>query len=160
MYLQHSMNRLPLMGLAKGEGPLPRTLLEACHEARLVGGHSLSLRASPDEVVGWLAHAMGGAAKALKVLDVKKGEPPVLEVQCGEVREDWPARDLPELIQFLNGLFPDDDEVKALVVIGEWEDMLQVWAVSNDALEVLLETSLLNGAWNLGELKDRFEAWA
>jgi hypothetical protein len=33
-----------------------------------VGGLSLSLRATPDEVVGSLTHLMGGAANKLKVL--------------------------------------------------------------------------------------------
>lgn len=154
------MQRLRSLGLIVGDDALPASLLEACHESRLVGGMSLSLRASPDEAVGWLAHAMGGEAQRLKVLDVRTGEPPVLQIQCGDVREDWPTSDLPELIDFLNDLFPADDEVKALVVLGEWEDMLQVWPLRNDVLDVLLGTQLLARAWNLRALKDRFDEWA
>jgi hypothetical protein len=154
------MHRLRPLGLIVGEDELPAGLLEACHEGRLVGGLSLSLRTSPDEAVGWLAHAMGGEAKKLKVLDVRKGTPPVLQIQCGAVREDWPAHDLVELVAFLNELFPDDDAVKALVVLGEREDMLQVWALRNEVLEVLLGTQLLEGAWNLAALRDRFDEWA
>jgi len=122
-----------------------------------VGGLSLSLRATPDEVVGSLTHLMGGAANKLKVLDVRSGPPLVLEVAFREVHEKWEVDGVEGLIHNLGDLFVDELDVKALVVLGEWEDMLQVWALRPEVLEVLLSTQLLDDARNLATLRERFE---
>lgn len=151
------MKRLRPLGLIQGAGRLPKRLVECCHEERLVGGLSLSLRATPDEVVGSLTHVMGGAANKLKVLDVRSGPPLVLEVAFREVHEKWEVDGVEGLIHNLGDLFIDELDVKALVVLGEWEDMLQVWALRVEVLEVLLSTQLLDDARNLATLRERFE---
>jgi hypothetical protein len=145
------MRRLVALGLVRGDEALPRTLAQACHKERLVGGLSLSLRATPDEVIGWLAHAMGGRARKLKVLDVRGA---TLEVECGELHEHWRVDSLEALIDRLNETFCDDDGLKLLVVLGEHEDMLQAWALSPEVLEVLLETTLLDEARNRRTLRE------
>jgi hypothetical protein len=123
------VKRLRERGLVKGEGPLPKSLLVACHEERLVGGMSIALRATPDEVVGALTHAMGGAASRLKVLDVRTSSPLVMEIEWGELREKWELENVEALVRNLNDLFKDEPGVKQLVVLGEWEDALQLWAL-------------------------------
>lgn len=105
-------------------------LLRECHEGRLEGGLSLSLRATPDEVVGPLTYAMGGAARKLRVLDVRVGRPMVMEISSGDSLESWELEDVPALISNLNSLFVDQPDVKELRVLGEWEDALQVQAVT------------------------------
>lgn len=120
-------------GLVVGDEPLPATLRRACHEARLVGGLSLSLRATPDEVVGPLTYAMGGAARRLRVLDVREGPPLMMEIGWNDVVEKWDVEDLPALINNLDSLFADQPDVKALIILGEWEDMLQVWGRAEGA---------------------------
>lgn len=151
------MKRLAALGLIRGEGELPTRLLEACHDERLVGGLSLSLRATPDEVVGPLTHAMGGAATKVRVLDVRSGPPMALELGFGGgVTETWTVEDVDALIEQLGDFFRDDDAVKPLVVLGEWEGMLQVWALRADLLEVLLSTQLLDGARNLEALREDY----
>lgn len=149
------MKRLAALGLVVGDEPLPPTLLEACDEERLLGGLSISTRATPDEVAVWLANAMGGRAKGLRLLDVRTRageEGAELEVQCGTLHEKWKVRDLHALIARLNETFCDDDGVRWLVELGEHEGSLQVWALTPEVLEVLLETSLLSGARNRDDL--------
>lgn len=123
------MKPLREWGLVIGAEPLPRTLRRACHEERLVGGLSLSLRVLPDEVVGPLTWAMGGEARKFRVLDVREGPPLLMEVEWGAMHEKWEIEDVPSLINNLNSLFEAQREANVLVVLGEWEDMLQVWAV-------------------------------
>ncbi len=151
------MKRLRTLGLVQGRGALPKSLREACYDERLVGGLSISLRASADEVMGPLTHAMGGPATKLKVLDVRTGTPMVIEVQWGELKEKWEVESVEALITNLGDLFRDEDDVKPLVVLGEWEDMLQVWALRWDVLEVLLSTQLLDEARNVATLRARFD---
>lgn len=103
-------------------------LLRECHEGRLEGGLSLSLRATADEVIGPLTYAMGGAARRLRVLDVRVGAPLCMEIEWGSRCEEWEVADVPALIANLNSLFEDEADVKALRVLGEWEDALQVQA--------------------------------
>jgi hypothetical protein len=141
------------LGLAEGRGPLPKSLLRACHEARLVGGLSISLGATPDEVVGALTHAMGGAASRLKVHDVRTGRPLVMELEWDGLREQWELEDVEGLVHNLNDLLREVQGVKALVVLGEWEDMLQLWAVERGALQRLLEARLLDDARNVVTLR-------
>lgn len=107
---------------------MTRHLLRDCHEGKLEGGLSLSLRATPDEVIGPLTYAMGGAARRLRVLDVSVGTPLRMEIEWGAMREEWEVADVPALIANLNSLFADEADVKQLEVLGEWEDALQVRA--------------------------------
>lgn len=154
------MKRLKVLGLLKDpEQELPRSLVEACHEEQLVGGVSLSRRATPDEVLGPLTFAMGGVAAKVKLLDVRHGPGAsmTLELRVEGAEERWKVRDVEDLIEQLGERFLDDDEVKQLVVLGEFEGMLQVWALRPDVLEALLHTRLLDGATNLRTLREFFE---
>ncbi|MCC6337978.1 MAG: transposase, partial [Myxococcales bacterium] len=109
---------LKALGLLKGRGAA-KSLVRLCHAERLVGGLSVSLRATPDEVIGALAHALGGAATKLKLLDVRTTTPPVLEVQWREVHEQWEVDGLDALVHNLNDLFRDEPDVKVAVVLAE-----------------------------------------
>jgi hypothetical protein len=127
------LGRLKELGLLKGRGE-QRTLLALCHAGRLVGGLSISLRATPDEVVGPLSHAMGGVAMKLKVLDVRGTRPMELQVEFpstnGPRVERWELDDVRGLVHNLNDLYRDEPTVKQVRVLGEWEDMLQLWCLS------------------------------
>ena len=81
------MKKLREWGLIVGDEPLPTPLRRACHEGRLVGGLSLSLRATPDEVVSTLTWAVG--VQKFRVHDVRTTSPMVMEIEWGEVHEKW-----------------------------------------------------------------------
>ena len=123
-------------------------LLRLCHAGRLVGGLSMSLRATPDEVVGPLTHALGGEAKQFRVLDVRSGPPLELEMQAGALHEKWEVRDVAALIHNINDLYKDAPEVKVAAVLGEWDDMLEVWCVEKSVLPTLLRGRWLDAAFN------------
>lgn len=142
-----------------------RTLVQLCHAGRLVGGLSISLRATPDEVVGPLCAAMGGAAATLRVIDVSTSRPLKLDVQFAApkdpLREDaaatrtesWEVDDVAALAHNLNDLYRDERAVKLLAVLGEWEDMLQLWALERRVLRALLEDGVLDAARNRATLE-------
>jgi hypothetical protein len=100
-------------------------------------------------VFGSLAQALGGAAKKLKLLDVRTGRPQVLEVEWGALHEKWEVEDVPGLVHNLNDLFRDERDVKVALVLGEWEDMLQLVCVPKDVLPRALDSRLFDGAWNV-----------
>ena len=145
------LDELRRMELVTGRGK-HAGLLRLCHAGRLVGGLSMSLRATPDEVVGPLTHAMGDVAKLLRVLDVRSGPPLELEIVAGELHEKWEVRDLPGLVHNLNDLYRSEPLVKAVAVLGEWEDMLQVWCITKTVLPTLLRRRLLDGVPNADTL--------
>jgi len=147
---------LKRLGLLRGRGRVT-TLLKLCHAGRLLGGLSISLSATPDEVVGPLTHAVGGAAQRLKVVDVRTGTPMVLVVDLGGATEKWEVEDVAALAHNLNDLTRDDAEARVAVVLGEWEDMLELWCVPKPALEVLLRQRLLDDARNLAAISRLLE---
>lgn len=124
--------QLQALKLLTGRGT-QGSLLGLCHAGRLVGGLSVSLRATPDEVLGALTHAMGGVASKLKITDVRSGPPMQLEVEFptaeGKKVERWEVEDTRNLVHNLNDLYRDEPTVKQARVLGEWEDMLQLWCV-------------------------------
>lgn len=138
--LSETLRRLELL---TGRGRAT-SLLKLCHAGRLVGGLSVSLRALPDEAIGGLTHAMGGAATRLKVLDARGERPMELEVQAGDVHEKWEVDGVEGLVHNLNDVYRSDAGVKQLAVLGDWEDMLQLWALSHDALRALLDSRWLD----------------
>ncbi len=146
-----SLETLGRLKLITGRGKHTE-LTRLCHAGRLVGGLSLSTRATPDEVAGPLTFAMGGAARALRILDVRSGLPMVLEVQAGELTEKWELVDVPALVHNLNDLYKEARDVKAVAVLGEWEDMLQVWCIEKSALPTLLSRRVLEAATNVQTL--------
>jgi hypothetical protein len=162
--------RLKALGVLQGRGR-QRTLVQLCHAGRLVGGLSVGWRVTPDEAIGPVTHAMGDLATRLKVLDVRTGPPMQLEVRFelppDVLREDegprvrtewWDVEDVPGLAHNLNDLYRDVRAVKCLVVLGEWEDMVQLWALSRPALRALLDEGLLDDARNVAALRSLLEA--
>ncbi len=118
-------------------------LLRFCHHGQLLGGLSVSLKATPDEVVGPLTHLLGGAAKKLKVLDVRvrEGEPMELQVEYALPEahaERWAVEDVPGLLHNLNDLYAHQADVAAGVLLGEFDDMWQLWAVPKSLLPELI----------------------
>ncbi|MBF5045845.1 hypothetical protein FGE12_25775 [Aggregicoccus sp. 17bor-14] len=115
------------------------SLLRLCDGGQLVGGLSVSLGVRPDELVGPLTLAMGGAARGLRVLDVR--ERPVLELQvmAGTLTERWEVEDLYALVHNLNDLYRDAADTARIAVLSEWEDALQLWCVPRTALARLLQ---------------------
>lgn len=118
--------------------PRHLVLLRLCEEGALDGGLSVALDVRPDELMGPLCAAVGGGAKKIKVLDVR--ERPVFELRIGygDLEEPWEVEDLYALVQNLNDLLKDDPRARAVAILGEWEDALQLWCVRKDALPKLL----------------------
>lgn len=107
-----------------------------CDHEFLVGGMSIAIDVKIDEAFGPLLEAIGGPAPRIKVLDIT-GDPPVFRVVVGGKEHHWEVGGLEALLDVLNRGFKAEPTVKALVSLGEWEDMLQVWAVPKAALAVL-----------------------
>lgn len=143
---------LKSLGLVTGRGAA-KSLVRLCHAGRLVGGLSVSLRATPDELLGPLLHGLGGAATKLKLLDVRTTTPPILEVEWRELREKWECDGLEALVHNLNDLFRDEPDVKAVAVLGEWDDMLQLWCLPKDVARTLLDRRILDEARNAATLR-------
>lgn len=130
------LERLRSLKLLQGRGQADG-LLRLCHKGRLKGGLSIALSVTPDEAVGALTHAMD--ARGFRVLDVRGRVPMQLHIAIGKREEKWEVEGVEGLIHNLNDLYRDDGGTKRLVVLGEWEDMLQVWCVSREVLELLRE---------------------
>jgi hypothetical protein len=114
-------------------------LLRQCHTGALPGGLSVALDLRPDELIGALALALGGKAAQIRVLDVREEPEPELWVRLDSQEFHWVLEDgLFSLIASMNQTFASDASVKACVVVGEWEDMLQLWCVEKIRLKSLL----------------------
>lgn len=125
-----------------GEGEPPHvSLLRLCDAGLLEGGLTVAYGVRPDELVGPLTAAMGGAARRFKLVDVR--ERPVLElhVLAGDVSERWEVEDLAALVHNLNDLYREAPDVRAVAVLGEWNDALQLLSVDKRALPRLLRQS-------------------
>jgi len=121
-----------------------------CAAGALEGGLSVALDVRPDELLGPLCLRIGGQAQALRVVDVR-AQPPELWVQGTEGVERWPTPDLRALVKRLNARFRDSGEVRAVAVLGKWEDAQQLWCIPKSALGTLLTKRLLR-AENMSEL--------
>jgi hypothetical protein len=115
-----------------------RQILRLCNDGALLGGLSVALDVRPDEAVGPLCVAIGGGARALRVLDVRDRPSPELRVRLGDLEERWELGDVPGLVHNLNDLLRDDREAKAVAVLGEWEDAHQFWCLPKQKLPSLL----------------------
>ncbi len=100
-----------------------------------MGGLSIALDVKIDEALGPLLELMGGAAHQLRVLDIR-GK--VFSVKLGEQQHEWEIDGLESLVDTLNRGFAGQAGVKALVLLGEWDDMIQVWAVGKPVVGQLL----------------------
>jgi hypothetical protein len=126
--------------LVKGEPPHV-SLLRLCDAGLLHGGLSVALGVRPDELVGPLTLAMGGAARSLKVVDVRERPTLELHVLVGERTERWEVEDLAALVHNLNDLYRESQQVRAVAVLGEWADALQLLCVEKRMLPRLLRQS-------------------
>jgi hypothetical protein len=136
--LRERIERLGLLvpGAWPEEGPA--TLLKLCDAGALQGGLSVALDVRPDELVGPLCARIGGRAKRLKILDVRDKPALELTVFYDELTERWEVEDVPALVHNVNDLFREDMDARAVAILGEWEDMLQLWCVEKRALRRLL----------------------
>jgi hypothetical protein len=113
-------------------------LLRLCDAGLLHGGLSVALGVRPDELAGPLTLAMGGAARNFKVVDVRERPTLELHVLVGERTERWEVEDLAALVHNLNDLYRESRQVRAVAVLGEWADALQLLCVEKRALPRLL----------------------
>src|SRR5215472_9280515 len=104
----------------------------------LDGGLSVALDLRPDELIGPLCERIGGQARLLKVLDVREDPEIALIVDAGNGEEGWECREPRDLVERCNEKFRDDVEARAVAVLGEWEDSLQLWCIPKSALSSLL----------------------
>lgn len=132
--------------LLRGQPP-DEPLRTLCHHDFLVGGLSIALDVKLDEALGPLLEVMGGPAPRIRVLDVRGASvhpessrgAQLFTVKIGKIEHHWEADGLESLVDTLNRAFAAEPGVKALVLLGEWEDMIQVWAVPKPALLELLK---------------------
>lgn len=114
-------------------------LLQECHEGRLEGGLSVALDVRPDELLGPLLQRMGGQATQLRVFDVRGQTPSEWTVHFDGTEEVWEIENLSHLVHRLNDFFRLQPSVRAIVELGEWQDMLQLWCVKKTALRRMLK---------------------
>jgi hypothetical protein len=126
--------------LVPGEPPHV-ALLRLCDAGLLHGGLSVALGVRPDELVGPLTLAMGGPARHLKIVDVRERPTLELHVLVGERTERWELEDMAALVHNLNDLYRESEQVRAVAVLGEWADALQLLCVEKRALPRLLRQS-------------------
>lgn len=130
------LQQLAALNLLRKEQPPDEPLRTLCHHGYLVGGLSIALDVKTDEALGPLLDEMG-ANRMMRVLDIQ-GQ--VFSVRLGEQQHEWEIDGLESLIDTLNRAFAKRPEVKALVLLGEWEDMLQVWALPKPVVASLWES--------------------
>ncbi len=123
--------------LVPGEPPAV-SLLRLCDAGLLQGGLSVALDVRPDELVGPLTQTMGGAARGFKLVDVRERRTLELHVLVGELTERWEVEDLSALVHNMNDLYRDAPAVRAIAVLGEWADSLQLLCVDKRSLPRLL----------------------
>ena len=137
MSLKAELQRLGL--LTEGAHVSPdQQLLTLCDAGALDGGLSVALDLRPDELIGPLCERIGGRARLLKVLDVREDPEIALIVEAGNGEEGWEVREPRDLVERCNEEFRDDVEARAVAVLGEWEDSLQLWCIPKRALSSLL----------------------
>ena len=126
---------LERLKLLRKPQPPDEPLRTLCHHGYLVGGLSIELDVKIDEALGPLLETMGGAALTIRVLDIR-GK--VFSVRLEDKQHEWEIDGLESLVETLNRGFAAWPDVKALVLLGEWEDMLQVWALAKPVVSQLL----------------------
>jgi hypothetical protein len=113
--------------LVKGRLAKQPHLLRLCASGRLSGGLAVHLHTGSDEAFGGVTYAMGGAARQLRLDDVRGHGPLELVVVLGSTKERWEVADVPGLVHNLNSFFARDESVKKGLVLGQWEDAWQLW---------------------------------
>jgi hypothetical protein len=141
MSLHTELRRLGLVAAGKHFPSGVEALPALCDAGALEGGLSLALDLRPDELIGPLCERIGGTAQALRVLDVREDPEVALVVNAGRGEEAWAVRDARDLVERCNDEFGADPQARAVAVLGEWEDMLQLWCIPKSVLSSLLRTS-------------------
>jgi hypothetical protein len=122
--------RLKELGQLKGRASKKaRSLLQLCHAGKLRGGLSVALDVTPDEAFSPLAHAM--ELHGLKILDVRGRSQLDVRLHDGSV-EKWEVDGVTGLVHNLNDLCRLQPEALPCAVLGEWDDMLQLWCAPRD----------------------------
>lgn len=138
MSVKTELERLGLLAKGAHVPPDAHALTALCDAGVLEGGLSIALDLRPDELIGPLCERIGGAARVLKVLDVRDDPEVALVVDAGRGEEVWEVRDARDLVERCNEEFRQDPEARAVAVLGEWEDSLQLWCIPRPALSSLL----------------------
>jgi len=73
-----------------------------------------------------------------KLVDVRVRPAVELHILAGDVSERWEVEDLPALVHNLNDLYRSAPDVRAVAVLGEWQDALQLLCIDKRALPRLL----------------------
>ena len=131
------LERLRAMKLLQGRGQADG-VVRLGHKGRLKGGLSIAFGVTGDEVFGALVHALELGA-LVKLVDVRGRGPVELHVAFSGKLEKWEVEHLEGLVHNLNDLARELKAPKRLAVLGEHEDMVQLWALSEEHLAVLLE---------------------
>jgi len=132
---------LERMGLLAEGAHFPsgqQALAALCDAGVLEGGLTIALDLKPDELIGPLCERIGSSARNLKVLDVRDDPEIALIVDAGNGEEGWEVREPRDLVERCNEEFSEDAEARAVAVLGEWEDSLQLWCIPKRALSSLL----------------------
>ncbi len=128
--------RLKALGVLKGRPTKKaRTLLQLCDAGKLRGGLSVALDVTPDEAFAPLVHAMELAS--LKLLDVLRAPEGAtrLDVRLHDgTVEKWEVVGVEGLVHNLNDLCRLQPEALPCAVLGEWDDMLQLWCAPREVL--------------------------
>ncbi len=121
--------------ITRDEGTL---LFRLCAAEALVGAISVDADVRPDELIGPLVSLIEGSAREVRVLDsLDSGVPELIITYRGRTWE-WKVSALSDLVNELNRLFQEDPRARAVALLGEWDDMLQLWCVPKEALSLLL----------------------
>ncbi|MFL5320441.1 MAG: hypothetical protein ACJ790_12345 [Myxococcaceae bacterium] len=121
------------------EGLPHLALLRLCDVGALIGGLTVDLDVRPDELLGPLQKTVGGDALKMRAADVQDGPPLRLTVHFIDHEETWELEDLYPFVMNVNDLLKDDRKAKAMAILGEWEDSLQLWAVEKTRLAWMLQ---------------------
>lgn len=141
--LVEKLSRLGLIRTGNEESasirPQGGSLAALCNAALLRGGLPVALDVRPDELIGPLAAAIGNGGLDLKVIDARDEPRPEITVRLRSLEKTWTVASLGALVEHLNELFRTEPSAKAVAILGEYEDALQLWALDKAALRKLLE---------------------
>lgn len=123
----------------RGEGLPHLVMLTLCDAGALVGGLTVELDVRPDELMGPITALVGGKGRGVRVTDVRDGPPLELTVFFEDHDESWELEDLYPFVHNINDLLKEDRTARAVAILGEWEDSLQLWAVEKKKLPWLFQ---------------------
>jgi hypothetical protein len=125
-------------GAPAAAGPSAHELLRLCDGGALDGGLSVALDVRPDEAFGPLCAAIGGRAHDIRVVDVRDRPRWEILIRLGGLEARWEVEDVAALAHHLNVLLEDDLVARAVAILGDWGDALQLWCVPKPKLSALL----------------------